>query len=52
MDVALGTQGENSAYMLELAVNDLRRAADIEPDNIDVKRLLKVYSAEMKDQNK
>jgi len=44
-------KAENSAYMLELAVKDLKQALKVQPDNTDVKRFYKACIDELKKQN-
>eukprot|EP00873_Tetraselmis_striata_P001270 jgi/Tetstr1/421534/TSEL_012481.t1 len=45
-------RADNSAYMLELAVKDLKRALAIDPASTDVKRAYRQFAAELKEQNK
>uniref|UniRef100_A0A061RY74 Peptidyl-prolyl cis-trans isomerase fkbp65-like n=1 Tax=Tetraselmis sp. GSL018 TaxID=582737 RepID=A0A061RY74_9CHLO len=45
-------KAENSAYKLELAVRDLRRAVKAEPTNPELRRAYQRYSAELEEQNR
>ena len=44
-------QADNSSYMLERAVKDLRRALKVQPDHVEVKRFYRTCADELKKQN-